>query len=158
MDVKHTAASHEIMLHSPETRDRIVKALKKALRYKKSKFDGFAVSGYSMSIIGSILAHEMGKEIAVIRKPTDNRNSMHEVEGKHGKRWVFLDDLIATGSTLDRVCGKISKIEGTVVGICMWLHYDTERAESEAQRRGTELWFCKHLRNEFEIEDQKKAA
>jgi orotate phosphoribosyltransferase len=155
---KHTAASHEIMLHSPETRDRIVKAIKMALRYKKSKFDGFAVSGYSMSIIGSILAHEMGKEIAVIRKPTDNRNSMHEVEGKHGKRWVFLDDLIATGTTFNRVCSSISRIEGTIVGACLWLNYDEERADVICQEREVDLWYCKHLRSVFEEQDANKAA
>lgn len=145
--MSHSAAGYEKPLHIPEQRDQVVREIKKALRYKKKLFDGFVVQGYSMSIIGSILAHEMGKQIAVVRKHDDDRNSWMDVEGKHHQRWVFLDDLISSGRTFERVKEGLEEIMGEIVGICLW--YDSNG--TEAKRTGVPVWMCRHLGHELQL-------
>lgn len=66
-------------------------------------FDVIVVSGTSGLLIGPSLAVAMGKRLAIVRKPNDASHSMHLVEGWYGGRWLFVDDLIDSGTTCARV-------------------------------------------------------
>jgi adenine/guanine phosphoribosyltransferase-like PRPP-binding protein len=74
-----------------------------AERLRGVDFDVIVVSGTSGLLIGPALAVAMGKRLAIVRKPNDASHSMHLVEGWYGGKWLFVDDLIDSGSTCRRV-------------------------------------------------------
>ena len=116
----HTGINYEKHLHLPQTRKIIIDAISEAIGPHRKEFDGFVIQGYSMSIIGSIIAQKFRKEIALVRKDSEQRNSHHKVEGSHNKKWVFLDDLISSEGTIKRCVEGVKDIGGTIVGICLW--------------------------------------
>lgn len=155
-DVNHTGMSYEIPLHTPETRLKIVASMEYALRDKRDQFDGFVVQGYSMTIIGSILAHEMGKQLAIVRKPDDDRNSFLDTEGKHNQRWVFADDLISSGKTFNRVKDGLKPIQGTIVGVALW--HSGSDTEHIKRITNTPVWMKRHLVDEWYLERKAREA
>ncbi len=74
------------------------------------RFDAVVVTGISGLLMGPLLAHVLGKRLAVVRKDNDQPNSAlnHAQVGiesnmKAGDRWILVDDLIASGETARRV-------------------------------------------------------
>lgn len=74
------------------------------------EFDTFVGIGLSGTIAAVELARKMGKEYFIIRKPTDGSHSSKPAEGRLGKRWVFVDDLVSSGRTFSRVWDVIEGI------------------------------------------------
>ena len=64
------------------------------------QFDTFAFRGNSGALMAPILAHKMGKELIMVRKPDIECVSTLPVEGfSRAQRYVLVDDLISTGRT-----------------------------------------------------------
>ncbi len=91
----------------------------------RGKFDAIACTGTSGVAIGPYIAAILKKPVMVVRKDNEHNHSDEfvETEIEHGKKviWIFLDDLISTGTTLSRVKKKInarhrrSKHYGTIL-------------------------------------------
>lgn len=80
----------------------------KRLKSDASPFDTLVGTGLSGALIVPALAARLGVAWAVIRKPEDTDNhSWLRLEGRIGKRWIFVDDLIASGSTRERVQDEV---------------------------------------------------
>jgi len=82
----------------------IVERAHDALRGKA--FDAIVVTGVSGLLVGSALAYAMKKRLAVVRKADDRNN--HAIVGVESgmelhDRWIFVDDIIASGRTIARV-------------------------------------------------------
>jgi len=73
-------------------------------------FDTFVVTGDSGVSVGTILAWKLGKNLVVIRKDGVDHHDWESYYGTLGDRWVFLDDLIETGSTRGRCKDAIATI------------------------------------------------
>lgn len=73
-------------------------------------YDTLVGTGLSGTIAVTDLARWLGKNYLVVRKPNDGSHSRHPVEGKLGKRWIFVDDLVQTGQTLARVYDVIETL------------------------------------------------
>jgi len=74
-------------------------------------FDTFIATGVSGVIAAGVLAHHFKRYLAVVRKHDDrSTHSCLRVEGVVGKRWVFVDDFIATGSTWRRVLQEVDEV------------------------------------------------
>ena len=93
------------------------KAQDKAIRQMKAlikdiEFDGFVVTGVSGITMGSIMARICKKNLMIIRKEEDNDNhSFYNIENYiPGKRYIFLDDLVASGNTFKRVKREICNL------------------------------------------------
>jgi len=69
-------------------------------------FEAFVCTGVSGLLVAPLLAYKMGKNLAIIRKPQDKDNHAEtRVESgmRNGDRWIFVDDLVASGATIIRV-------------------------------------------------------
>ncbi len=69
------------------------------------RFDAFVCTGVSGLLLAPILAVYMGKRLAVVRKQGDVNHSEFNVESAllEYDRWIFIDDIIASGTTLRKV-------------------------------------------------------
>ena len=74
------------------------------------KYDTLVGTGLSGTIAVTDLARKLDKKYLVVRKPNDGSHSYLPVEGKLGQRWVFVDDLVGTGTTFARVWDVIDTI------------------------------------------------
>ena len=86
-------------------------------------FDAIAVTGMSATIIGSIVAHKLYKNIIIVRKINDNKNNSHsnfDVEGLKNQRYIFIDDLVHSGGTLNNVIKGCSILNCKIIGAYMW--------------------------------------
>jgi len=70
---------------------------------RKYDFDTIAVCGVSGLLLGPILAYEMGKRLVVVRKKDDSSHSCSMIEGYCGDKYVIVDDLIASGATVNLI-------------------------------------------------------
>lgn len=83
------------------------------------KFDTIVVSGHSMTMIGTVVAHVLNKNILLIRKER-TINSDYMIEGNQFSRCVMIDDCICTGDSIERCAGAIKEFDGEFVGFLLW--------------------------------------
>lgn len=95
----------------------------KALKYigrqlKNFDFDAFIVTGVSGIVMGSLAARKLKKQLSIVRKPSDNTHSAyHEVENFiDDAKYVFLDDLVSSGSTFRKVSTMVNDRGAFIVG------------------------------------------
>ena len=110
------ACIHEKELFVNDELNEVVEYCVKCLRPHLNEFDAIAISGYSMAIVGSILAHKLGKNIILVRKESDSSHSLYTVEGLHEQRVVLVDDLICSGDTFKYINLMLTSICCFVVG------------------------------------------
>lgn len=100
------------LAHKPR---EIKDLLRLLLKYhpEKLKFDTLVGTGLSGALVVPPLARALRKRYLVVRKPDDKSNhSSYPAEGDLGKRWLFVDDLIASGSTFHNCIDTVSKLTG----------------------------------------------
>ena len=92
-----------------KNQDKCIREIKKLIQNKNLEFDGFVVTGVSGIAMGAILSRVLKKELVIVRKYNDLSHSAYSVENYNfGKKYIFLDDLIASGDTYKRVRESIS--------------------------------------------------
>lgn len=80
-------------------------------------FDTVVCTGLSGLLVAPGVAAGLGKKLLVVRKPDDSTtHSQFGAEGWLGKRWLFLDDKISSGKTLQRVQEAVAKITAGTSG------------------------------------------
>jgi len=89
------------------------------------EFDTIAFSGISGASIGFILAHMMDKEVISVRQPGVKRragNQYTEEGYRHALKYIVVDDLISTGTTVARVIRGVRKIapQAELAGILVY--------------------------------------
>ena len=85
------------------------------LQPREHDFDGIVCTGVSGLIIAPLLALQLDKRLAVVRKTDDQMNhAVVRVESglKKADRWIFVDDLIASGATITRVEDAMRRLDG----------------------------------------------
>lgn len=78
-------------------------------RLDELDFHSIVVTGLSGMLLGPTLSLKLNKRLIIVRKEDDKSNHGKDIEGlvADKDKWLFLDDLIDTGSTLARVRNKI---------------------------------------------------
>ena len=95
-----------------------VKATAEALRPHLGEFDSIAVQGTSGLLIGSPVSLILGKPLVIVREDEDMRcHHSNDVEnwGNAGRRVLFLDDQVSSGTTLRDVKNKLREHAGAEV-------------------------------------------
>lgn len=93
-----------------KSRESIVRKACKLLRIYDDKFTHVAVTGYSSTIIGSIIAQRMRKDIVIVRKDEHEEQRASKLDHEYStpiKGYVFIDDFVASGKTLKRVITRL---------------------------------------------------
>lgn len=98
---------------------------------KDVDFDTLVGTGFSGGIVIPSLALAMEKKFVLIRKETDDsHHGGGRLCGELGARWVFVDDLISSGRTRQRVIKKVGDaargefINTKMVGQYMYANYE----------------------------------
>jgi adenine/guanine phosphoribosyltransferase-like PRPP-binding protein len=115
-----TAANHFEALYDVQTRDDVVKKIMKILEPRSNAFDAIVVCGNSMTLISPIVAYLMNKNIVLVRKDGVKSASQHEVEGIHDQRCIFIDDMLVSGQTGNKIKTEIKKIKCSLVGYVLY--------------------------------------
>jgi len=118
--MRHSPYLGKALNDLPEIVNRAVDTLS----FRKVQFDAIVVTGVSGMLLGPILAYQLGKRLAIVRKEDDKQNHA-TVRIEHGMnaddRWIFVDDITASGQTYDRVKRLMSNIKaGEPVGSYMY--------------------------------------
>lgn len=126
----HEAASWLREAVSKDGMAGIVKDAVKAL--KKVDFDTIAFRGMSGALIAPIVAHKMGKEIAMLRKPDAPTHSSYKYEGHlEVARYIILDDFVSSGTTVAKIISDMRLAVGRhvkFVGLYTYYSNNTESA------------------------------
>lgn len=95
-------------LYLPYTKKLIPKLIKKL---KKYDFDSIAFTGMSGALVAPIVAIKMNKPLIMVRKEQDTDNHSHKkVEGFiDAKKYVIIDDCIASGKTRNHIKKMVKK-------------------------------------------------
>lgn len=80
------------------------------LHLDPQNYDTLVGTGLSGAILIPRLAGSLRKNWLMVRKPGDGSHSFSLAEGTLGSRWVFVDDLIDSGTTFDRVTDAVKDI------------------------------------------------
>lgn len=101
-------ASHLQKGLDPELRVETIKNLVRVL--KNYEFDAIAFQGISGALFAPVVALALDKTLLAVRKGTSDCHSSRMVEGDYNaKRYVIIDDLVATGTTVSRILEEIHK-------------------------------------------------
>lgn len=91
------------------------------LRPFESKFKTIVVRGLSGIVPGAIVAHTMGKNLCVIRKPNETTHG-YRVEGEFKKPYIILDDFVVTGATIAAIMDTVLEHKTSDLPIFVMLH------------------------------------
>lgn len=69
--------------------------------------DTFVGRGLSGALVVPHVARACGKQWAIVRKNDDGSHSSSTIEGDIGNKWLFVDDLVCTGSTFKSTFDEI---------------------------------------------------
>ena len=67
------------------------------------EYDTLVGTGLSGALVIPHLAHVFKKFFLIVRKDGDSVHATHRAEGRLGSRWIFVDDVFASGATRERV-------------------------------------------------------
>lgn len=71
------------------------------------EFDTIVGVGLSGALVVPLLGHLVGLNWALVRKAGDGSHSSSLLEGRIGRRWMFVDDLISSGSSLQKTRERV---------------------------------------------------
>lgn len=111
-------------------------AINEMLKCAKGKRIDKVVSAESRGFIfGSVMAYELGAGFVLLRKPgklpwkklkeefdteySKDAFEIHEDAIKKGESVLIVDDLLATGGTLEAAAKLVERLGGSVAGICV---------------------------------------
>ncbi len=123
--VAYQCATHIAPTINRWTRNEVIEDCVKVLQ--QFDYDTLAFQGASGIGISLILAHLLQKEVILVRKEGEPRNAYarYKVEGyREAKRYIIVDDLIATGSTAARVLRGVRDLAPSAELVGILLYYE----------------------------------
>lgn len=75
-------------------------------------FDTMIGTGLSGALVVPLIARAMNKAFAIVRKENDSSHRERAIEGTIGDRWIFVDDFVSSGATLNRVKEHVKNAQG----------------------------------------------
>lgn len=116
----------------------ILRDLEAATQRANVTYDTLIGTGLSGALVVPYLAVNMKLHWAIVRK-NETHHSSNQVEGSIGRRWLFVDDFISTGSTYGRVRTEVAK---AIESINRWRGLNLRFNDDDSNRFVTELVGC----------------
>lgn len=120
-------------------------------RYKDKKIDKVVSIEARGFILGGVVAYKLGAGIVPVRKKGKLPHETHaiEYELEYGKDWLeihkdaikpndrvlIIDDLLATGGTMNAVCKLVEQLKGKVVGVAFLIELTFLKGRSRLKGR-----------------------
>lgn len=89
-------------------------------------FDTLVGTGVSGAVIVPTLARLLGVDFAIVRKENDGTHGWNKIEGVMGKKWLFVDDLVSSGTTVRRVQKLVTELFPKSVAMGAYLYHSKE--------------------------------
>jgi orotate phosphoribosyltransferase len=136
--------------------EKVVDEIVAAIKESGVTFDAIAVRGISGMFVGPVVANKLHKRLMVVRKEKDESHGWYKVEcstdlAREGVRYIFVDDLISTGKTPERVREAVNE-QWTVLKrlpcptLIACFCYAPERHKSIIENKaiaGAEVYWCR---------------
>ena len=100
-------ASHTCRVLNHKHRNKIIIKAVCDLRKIDDQFDSIACCGVSGLMVVPQIAELLNKNIVIVRKPDEKRYSNFFIEGVSPFRYVIVDDLVCSGSTIKHIKNTI---------------------------------------------------
>lgn len=100
-------ASHTSVVLGHKNRNKIIIKAVCDLRKISNTFDSIACCGTSGLLVVPQIAEILDKHIVIVRKRSDKRYSVFNVEGVVPYRYVIVDDLVCSGNTIKLIKNTI---------------------------------------------------
>lgn len=100
-------ASHTCRVLNHKSRNKTIIKAVCDLRKISNQFDSIACCGVSGLMVVPQIAELLNKHIVIIRKPNENSYSEFPMEGVTPFRYVIVDDLVCSGSTIKHIKNTI---------------------------------------------------
>lgn len=94
-----------------------------------ANFDTMVGRGLSGALVVPMLARAMNKWFAIVRKG-ESCHSTSMLEGRLGDRWLFVDDLICSGSTFMKTAKAVGEEKSSMVCAGMYMYGTSEKSPS----------------------------
>ena len=120
-------SSHTCYVLNHKIRNKIIIKSVCDLRKIKDSFDSIACCGVSGLLVVAQVAELLDKHIVVIRKSGEKCYSEFRTEGVAPFRYIILDDLICSGSTINRITSvlKTEYPRSRPIGVYCYLPKET---------------------------------
>lgn len=113
-------ASHTCRVLNHKVRNKIIIKAVCDLRKLKDQFDSIVCCGISGLVVAPQISEILNKHLVIIRKPNEKCYSEFPMEGVTPFRYVIVDDLICSGSTIKHIKNTI--YEDTPKARCVGLY------------------------------------
>lgn len=80
-------------------------------RLRDVDFDSLVGTGLSGALVVPVLARALKKTFMIVRKTHDASHSRNLAEGILGRKWIFVDDFMASGKTRSRCLDTIAQVD-----------------------------------------------
>lgn len=102
-------------------------------------FDTIVGCGLSGTLVVPLLARDLKKHFAIVRKDNDGSHG-YKIEGYVGARWVFVDDLLSSGSTRNHVKQIMKEVNGVATKYVGTYTYGTKPGYVSPSEYGGAQW------------------
>jgi adenine/guanine phosphoribosyltransferase-like PRPP-binding protein len=83
--------------------DGVLETAERVLAETAVDYDTLVGTGFSGALVVPALALRLGKKFVLVRKANDGSHHSGRMIGQLGKRWIFVDDFVSSGTTRKRV-------------------------------------------------------
>jgi orotate phosphoribosyltransferase-like protein len=149
MSHRHATYLGAIFANTERRKATVDEAVKK-LRRHKHKFDAIVATGVSGVTFGAIVAARLGVQLVVVRKTKRNCHSTTTCEGLLDRgevRYLFVDDLIASGDTAKRVMEEVGRQNPRAKCVGWYTYY--YRDQTQLNPKSAWAWWSENYDNEY---------
>jgi len=104
-----SGSAHTCRVLNHKTRNRIIVSAVCRLRKLDDTYDSIACSGTSGLMVVPQIAEILNKEIIIVRKHNEISYSPFHIEGVMPNRYIVIDDLVCSGTTIKHITRSIKE-------------------------------------------------
>lgn len=131
-------ASHTARVLGHKNRNKIIIKTVCDLRKISDQFDSIVCCGTSGLLVVPQIAEILDKHIVIVRKPSDKRYSVFDMEGVVPYRYVIVDDLVCSGNTIKLIKNTIH--EECPRSICVGAYFYIPEECAYSHEEGSKLF------------------